>query len=116
MLPQIPGLHRQSHSNKDIAESLATSAYALPLAVVSPYLLGGIAVDYLIRGHRGVIPKHPAQLDAEHLATLTESGMRTESIARAGSEASGALLAPRTTSEEDAELPNAVREGMLKHE
>lgn len=116
LLPQIPGLHRHSHSNKDIAESLATSAYALPLAAVSPYLLGGIAVDYLVRAHRGVIPRHPEKLDAEHLATLTESGMRTESIARAGSEASGALLAPHTTTVEEAELPTVVREGMLKHE
>lgn len=69
-IPQIPGYHRRSRSNKDVAESLATGAYAVPLAIASPYLLGGIFADYLVRSHHGVIPKHPEKLEASMLSAL----------------------------------------------
>ena len=70
-LPQIPGYHRRSHSNKNIAESLVTTAYAVPLAISNPYLAGGICVDYVVRGRAHLIPKHPLLLNAEQLPLLT---------------------------------------------
>jgi hypothetical protein len=58
-VPQIPGYRRQSHSNKSIAESLTTTAYAVPIALLNPYLAGGLFVDYLARGRFHSIPRNP---------------------------------------------------------
>ena len=55
-IPQIPGYRRMSRSNKSISESLITTAYAVPIAVVNPYLAGGLFVDYLVRGRYHLIP------------------------------------------------------------
>jgi len=115
-LPQIPGLHRHSRSNKDIAESLVTTAYAVPLAVVSPYLAGGILVDYLVRSHRGVIPKHPQKLDAEHLQALTRGSASMENLASAGAQAAGAVTASSAQTSADASPTPGLREGMAEHE
>jgi hypothetical protein len=59
-IPQIPGYRRQSRSNKSIAESLATTSYAIPIALLNPYLAGGLFVDYLVRGRHHLIPPLPA--------------------------------------------------------
>jgi hypothetical protein len=72
-IPQIPGNRRPSGKNKDIAESLVTSVYAIPIAVVNPYLAGALLVDYLVRGHHHLVPKDPPQLGPEDLAVLTYS-------------------------------------------
>lgn len=116
VLPQIPGLHRHSHSNKDIAESLVTSAYAVPLAAASPYLVGGILVDYLVRSHRGVIPKHPARLDASHLQALTDGTGPAENLASIGVQPTGAALASTPARVTSARLNPGVREGTATHE
>jgi len=64
-IPQVPGLRRPSRSNKSIAESLTTTAYAVPIALTNPYLAVGIFVDYLVRGRFHLIPEHPQLLGAE---------------------------------------------------
>ena len=43
-IPQIPGYRRMSRTNKSISESLITTAYAVPIAIVNPYLAGGLFV------------------------------------------------------------------------
>ena len=58
-IPQVPGYRLLSRSNKSVAESLSTTAYAVPIAVLNPYLAGGIFVDYLVRGRYHPIPKDP---------------------------------------------------------
>jgi hypothetical protein len=70
-IPQVPGYRRLSHSNKDIVESLATTAYAVPIVLVNPYIAGGLAVDYVVRGRHHVIPKHPKLLGPDNLTALT---------------------------------------------
>ena len=70
-IPQIPGYRRLSRRNKSIAESLSTTGYAIPIAVVNPYLAGGLFVDYLARGRHHLIPKHPQMLAPENLMALT---------------------------------------------
>jgi hypothetical protein len=70
-LPQIPGCRRHSRKNKSIAESLSTTGYALPIALINPYLAGGLFADYLVRGRHHLIPKHPLLLSPEHLEALT---------------------------------------------
>ena len=77
-IPQIPGYRRMSRSNKSVAESLVTTAYAIPLAIVNPYLTGGILVDYLIRGRFHILPKHPQVLADGRLEPLTSTNHALE--------------------------------------
>ena len=70
-IPQVPGYRRQSHSNKSIAESLITTGYAIPIALMNPYLAGGLFVDFLVRGRYHLIPSHPEILGPENLMALT---------------------------------------------
>jgi hypothetical protein len=93
-IPQIPGYRRKSHFNKDIDESFVTTVYAIPIAILNPYLAGGLFVDYLIRGRVHLVPKHCPIAEPENLATLTETrsfeenpaiaGIRISSAARSG--------------------------------
>ena len=58
IIPQIPGSTPRSHTPRGVVESLLkTKKYAVPIAVVNPYVLAGIAVTYLTRG-RFEIAKH----------------------------------------------------------
>jgi hypothetical protein len=51
IIPQVPGSISRSHTNRGIAESLLkTKKYALPIVVLNPYFLAGIAVTYLANG------------------------------------------------------------------
>jgi len=69
-IPQVPGYRRGSHSNKGIDESFVTSVYAVPIALMNPYLAGGLCVDYLVRGRYHLIPKHTQELEPDDLAEL----------------------------------------------
>ena len=70
-IQQVPGYRRHSKSNKSIAESLVTTGYAVPIAIMNPYLAGGIFVDYVVRGRFHLLPKHPQILTASNLTELT---------------------------------------------
>ena len=75
-IPQVPGYRHQSHSNKSIAESLTTTGYAIPLALVNPYLAGGLFLDYIARGRFHLLPAQPQLLGPENLpANLTAVGL-----------------------------------------
>jgi len=87
-IPQIPGYRRLSRSNKSIAESLATTGYAVPIAVLNPYLAGGLFVDYLVRGRYHLVPKHPQLLAPDNLAALTVPARAAENPLSAGEQAS----------------------------
>jgi hypothetical protein len=81
--PQIPGYRRQSHANKSIAESLTTTAYAVPIALLNPYIAGGLFVDYLARGRFHSIPRNPLVVAPGNLSALTASapgGQNPESV------------------------------------
>jgi hypothetical protein len=63
IIPQIPGSTPRSHAPRGVVESLLkTKKYAVPIAVLNPYVLAGIAVTYLISGrfeiatHAPVVP------------------------------------------------------------
>jgi len=71
-IDQIPGNRRSSHSNKNIAESLVTTGYAIPITLLNPYIAGGLLVDYLVRGRFHLIPTHPEVLKPDNLLALTE--------------------------------------------
>jgi hypothetical protein len=70
-IPQVPGYRRRSRSNKSIAESLITSGYVVPLALISPYIAGGVFVDYLVWGRYPLALKHPQILTPDNMAPLT---------------------------------------------
>jgi hypothetical protein len=70
-IPQVPGYRRQSRSNKSIAESLITSGYVVPLALICPYIAGGVFVDYLVWGRYPLALKHPQILTPDNMAPLT---------------------------------------------
>ncbi len=83
-IPQIPGYRHGSHSAKGIDESLATTVYAIPIAILNPYLAGGLVVDYLARGRYHLIPKHPQVLSPETLSRLTAPAAPKDNSASAG--------------------------------
>jgi len=72
-IPQVPGNRRRSRANKSIVQSLITSGYVIPLAFISPYIAGGIIVDYLVWG-RYPLGLHAQILTPENMAPLTFPG------------------------------------------
>jgi len=69
-IPQVPGYRHRSHSNKSIAASLITTGYAVPIALLNPYLAGGIFVDYLVRGRYPLIDRNAPVLTPDELPML----------------------------------------------
>ena len=103
-IPQVPGYRRSSHSNKDVAESLVTTVYAVPLALVNPWLTGGIAVDYVVRGRYHIIPKHPQVLEPDKLAQLSSS---PQSSTEPASAETAAPVAPVRASTDASPAPSS---------
>ena len=89
-IPQVPGYRRFSHANKNVAESFVTTAYAIPITLISPYITGGLFVDYMVRGRYRLIPKHPRVVGPDNLALLTEPRGGSENAAIAVKAATGA--------------------------
>jgi hypothetical protein len=51
IIPQIPGSIARSHTPRGVVESLLkTKKYAVPILVLQPYFLAGVAVTYLVNG------------------------------------------------------------------
>jgi hypothetical protein len=82
-IPQIPGSRRLSHANKSVAESLTTTLYAVPIALVNPYLAGGLFVDYFVRGRYRVIPKTPQVVAPDDLVAWAHSTSASSSLTAA---------------------------------
>ncbi len=91
-IPQIPGYRRMSRTNKSIAESLTTTAYAVPIFLMNPYLAGGIFVDYLARGRFNLVLRNPEVLNPDELSALTDRTSHEENPASADVQASGAAV------------------------
>jgi hypothetical protein len=78
-LPQVPGYRRRSRGNKSIAHSLIANGVVIPLAFLTPYVAGGVLVDYLIWGRYPLPLKHLPILKPEDLARLTGSTQSPQS-------------------------------------
>jgi hypothetical protein len=51
VIPQVPGDARRSHKPRGVLEALLkTKGYVVPIAILNPYVLAGIAVTYLTNG------------------------------------------------------------------
>ncbi len=85
-IPQIPGYRRQSRSNKNVASSLSTTAYAVPIAILNPYLAGGIFADYLARGRYHLIPRNPQLVGPDNLWALTTLPRAEKNAGSAGAQ------------------------------
>jgi hypothetical protein len=62
---------------------LITTGYALPIALLNPYVAGGLFADYVMHGRYHLIPKDPRKLMPDDLAVLTVSGAGTENAVTA---------------------------------
>jgi hypothetical protein len=69
--PQVPGYRRRSRRNQSIIESLITRGYVFPLAFISPYIVGGVLVDYLVWGRYPLNLKHLQILTPQNVDSLT---------------------------------------------
>jgi hypothetical protein len=109
VIPQIPGYRRHSRANHGVAASFITTGVAIPLALVNPYLAGGIVVDYIVRGRHNVIPRHPPMLSPDNLFALTAPGRTAENLVSAGAQvpsaAAGGLAETKATTTANSGLP-----------
>ncbi|WP_263352810.1 hypothetical protein [Acidicapsa acidisoli] len=71
-IPQVPGNRHESRSIRGVDESLVTDGYVIPIAVLNPYIGGGLLADYLVKGRYNLVPKNPATVGPEHLDALTQ--------------------------------------------
>lgn len=99
IIPQVPGNYPRSHMNRGVVESLLkTKKYAVPIVVLHPYFLAGIAVTYFTNGRfrienkAPVIPLadqeqamstrrtelHPAETHTETLTAQTQIQIQTQ--------------------------------------
>ena len=69
-IPQIPGYRRGSRRNQSITASLITRGYVLPFAFISPYIVGGVLVDYLVWGRYPLALKHMQILTPQNMNSL----------------------------------------------
>jgi hypothetical protein len=116
VIPQIPGYRRRSHSNKSVAESLSTTGYAIPIALVNPYLAGGIFSDYLVRGRHHIIPKHPQMLATDNLFALTAPGRTAENLVSAGAQVPSAADSCPAKTMTTATANSGLTENKVAHE
>ncbi|MDR3750360.1 MAG: hypothetical protein P4K94_02630 [Terracidiphilus sp.] len=107
-ISQIPGYRRQSPSTKDIAGSLTTTGYAVPLVLMNPYLAGGLFADYLARGRFHSVPRHPQVLDPDNLSALTVAARTAQNPGSAGVQAPSAA----TGGSEDIRTPGLANSGL----
>ena len=92
-IPQVPGYRRLSRANKSITESfVTTTGYVVPIALLNPYVAGGLAMDYLARGRYRLTPKHPQLLGPNNLLPLTATGQAEQNRLSAGASAASAAL------------------------
>ena len=115
-IAQIPGYRRNSRSNKGIAESLATTGYALPIALSNPYIAAGLFLDYLVRGRYRIIPRNPQLLTPDSLIALTARAPSAENPESAGLQTPGATADGSAATDETVTANSGLREIKVAHE
>jgi len=116
-IPQVPGNRRLSHANKSISESLITTAYAVPIAILNPYLAGGLFVDYVVRGRYHMIPKDTQKLMPDDLIALTFPAAPADNPLSASVQVHSAAIASGKAEIHSAAIVNSgLKEVMAIHE
>lgn len=98
-IPMVPGYQHLRRSNNGVAEAFLTTGYAIPLALVNPWLAGGIALDYLAEGQFHALPKHPEVLTPGNLLALTHTAGEPENAASAETQAFSAIAARQSAAQ-----------------
>lgn len=116
-IPQVPGYRRLSRTNKSVSESLITTGYALPIAILNPYLAGGLFADYVVHGRYRLIPKNPGKLMPDDLAVLTLSGAANENALTASEQVHSVAAASAAEDvHADAAANSGLKETVAAHE
>ena len=115
-IPRIPGYQHLARSNSGVAEGLITSGYAVPLAILNPYLAGGIFVDYLVRGRFHLLPKHPPVVNPSELSALTAPEQEPQNSVTAGTQAASAANPGATPSNATGMANTSLLESRGTHE
>ena len=116
-IPQVPGNRRSSRANKSISESLITTAYAIPITIVNPYLAGCLFADYILRSHYQLIPKDREKLGPEDLYALTVPAAPAENPLSASVQVhSAAAASGRAEIPSAAIAHSALKEAVAAHE
>ena len=75
IIPQVPGNTPRSHTTRGVVESLLkTKKYVVPIAVLNPYVVAGIAVSYLSTGRFRMAKNAPVIPVAEQERMLVSGG------------------------------------------
>jgi hypothetical protein len=115
-IPMIPGFEHLRRSNNGVAEAFFTTGYAIPLAMVNPYLAGGLFVDYLVRGRFHLVPKHPQLLAPDDMLALTAPAREPQNPLSAGTEAAGAAAGGFADTQAGTPANSGLREIKDTHE
>jgi hypothetical protein len=116
-IPQVPGYRRLSRKNKSISESLITTGYAVPIAILNPYVAGGLFADYVMHGRYHLIPKDPPKLMPDDLSLLTLPGAPTENPLNASEQVHSVAAATADVSVSAAATTNSdLQETLATHE
>jgi len=115
-IAQIPGSRRNSGATKGIDESFVTTPYAIPVIIINPYLAGGLAVDYLVRGRYRLIPRHPVVLGPQNLQALTAPPEPRQNPLSAGVQAPGAAMSRSAEARPAAQGDSGLIESVGAHE
>jgi hypothetical protein len=87
IIPQVPGTIPRSHTNRGVIESLVkTKKYALVIGAFNPYLLAGMAIDYLKNGRFRLENNAPVIPVADQQQALSGSKPTSEEQALTGHE------------------------------
>ena len=71
VIPQVPGDARRSHKARGVLEALLkTKGYVVPIAILNPYVLAGIAVTYLTNGRFDMAKNAPVIPVTDQVDTL----------------------------------------------
>ncbi len=90
--------------------------YAVPIALVNPYIAGGIFVDYLVRGRHHLIPKNPQILAADNLGALTAAARVAQNPGSAGVQAPSAVAGGSAEGEGTETANFGLKEIRVPHE
>ncbi len=71
VIPQVPGDAHRSHKPRGVLEALLkTKGYVVPIAILNPYVLAGIAVTYLTNGRFDMAKNAPVIPVPDQVGTL----------------------------------------------
>jgi hypothetical protein len=115
-IPMVPGYQHLRRANNDVAEGLITTGYAVPLAIINPWIAGGVLADYLVEGRFHTLPKHPLVLAPDDLDALTARACEPQNPISAETQAAGATGSDKASSQTLATTNSGLRESKATNE